>query len=70
MGKSRNTTPKRRDQHSVLVRVPVPLHRRLRKQAEKDRRSINSQILVAIEDSLDAPTLTVVPDPEPEQDAA
>lgn len=37
------------EQHAILLRLPVPLHQRLKRMAGEQRRSVHSEALFAIE---------------------
>jgi len=48
MGRKQN----RRGEHSILVRMPLSLHDRLKAKADAERRSVNAQVLVLLEENL------------------
>lgn len=47
MRRAHRTAP--RDRHAILVRLPVSLHRKIKAKADAERRSVNSEVTVALE---------------------
>lgn len=48
-----NSTEKK-DRHAILVRLPVDQHSALKRKAEEERRSVNAEVLTAIDKHLEA----------------
>lgn len=48
MGRKRKATA----EHSIIVRMPISLHQRLKAKADAERRSVNAQVLVLLEETL------------------
>lgn len=44
-------SPKRkpRDPHTILVRIPLAQHRLLKQKADAERRSVNAEVLTALD---------------------
>lgn len=40
--------------HSIVVRMPVSLHRKLKEKADKEQRSVNAQVRHVIEQDMAA----------------
>lgn len=50
--KRRNNMTTRKDRHAILLRLPVEQHSALKRKAERERRSVNAEVLTALDEWL------------------
>lgn len=49
----KQTSPKKKIRHDLLLRIPVPTHERLVQVAKREHRSVTAQINFVIEQALE-----------------